>query len=202
MLMHSRSPSRPFIRSAERTKKIPAAIGEQAQTLMQQMEQTSCNFEKVMAPGGVLVIKYMELVIARGRTIITIGYGSFFAIWALAKTHMEAGEVLLTALLMLLSVLLYIGNELYNALLFRKITDIMPSIEAADPAAINAWFDALKKWAEKSQWILARVNYLRPSIMWGALVFAVMAVAVMLWALLSCLLNDYAPHGMVWPWAF
>jgi hypothetical protein len=133
--------------------------------------------------------------------IITVGYASFFAIWAMTRTYMTPGQVLLTAILMLISVAVFVANEVWNVAMLNRVLQMgsgIPNLPPISQGKINnvteldARTEAMAAALKTAQEGLAHINVstmrfqgLRRWALRVALVFAIGAVSVMVYALVN-----------------
>jgi hypothetical protein len=118
--------------------------------------------------------------------VLTIGYASFFAIWAMTRTLMTPMEVFSTALLMLISVAIFVANEIYNISMLNRCAR---ALAVNDPLKTHDALGAkMAEIADRLRGInLATTRY--RGIQMGALVAAMAtacaAAVVMVYALVS-----------------
>lgn len=113
--------------------------------------------------------------------VMTIGYAGFFGIWAMTRTIMKPGPVLLTASLMLISISIFVANEIYNVSMLNKVAHGggMEGIKGVTEH-IGKLSATVRKYQGMQQWAL-RVT----------LAFACAAVLVMVYALVVDLWHVY-----------
>jgi uncharacterized membrane protein len=138
--------------------------------------------------------------------IITIGFASFFAIWAMTRTYMSSGQVLLTALLMLVSVVLFVANEIYNVTMINRVVrvhgDLREPPETGSKITSVGQMDALNEQMkakladvqsglENINTAMTRFQGLQRWALRVALLFAIGAVVVMVYSLIRDLWIAY-----------
>lgn len=114
---------------------------------------------------------------------ITIGYASFFGIWALVRNEMTGGQALVTALFMLISVSLYVCNEIWHAIHWNALSGKWTAATGKGSAQKNV--DNFQNLSKDVQAAMKAHGRMRPSIFRLILIFAALAVITMLFALIT-----------------
>lgn len=120
---------------------------------------------------------------------IAIGYASFFAIWALVRQDMTPGQIFLTAVFMLISVTLYVFNEIVNAIHLNALSENWSKADAN--GNLQDRFDRFGDFSKRVTDQAKKYGRIRPFIFRLTLLFALLAVGTMLFALVADLWAAY-----------
>jgi hypothetical protein len=141
------------------------------------------KFEKVLAGTVDVANAYVS-------KMLTVGYATFFAIWALTKSYMSPAQVFLTALLMLVSVAIFVANEIFNITMINRVARALLSAEplktykdlAAKVEGIETELRSLSATATRYRGIQSGSLYTTLAFACGAVLVMVYALLVGLWA--------------------
>ncbi|MCA1798047.1 MAG: hypothetical protein LC632_00970 [Xanthomonadaceae bacterium] len=79
--------------------------------------------ERIVASQWRYLASYFEKSVAYANVLVIAGYASYFGLWTLARTHIDTGPATASALLMAISVVLYLSFQVFS--LFRMSQSVI-----------------------------------------------------------------------------
>lgn len=127
-------------------------LSDQISVLQQQKEILAHVYDKASA--------YTNIV-------MTVGYAAVFGIWQLMKDHLTYGQNLLVAVLVIISIMLFAGFEVYkmisHAFFFRRLNKILTNFPGNEQG--EAWKIAWNEYSTNESRIW--VYFLIPTVLSG-----------------------------------
>lgn len=137
--------------------------------------------QRIEAVTKILASLY-EKAAAYSNVMIIAGYAAFFAVWANTKAYLGKRETLWAALLMAVSIILFVLFEIVKMFITGKgLMNLRKEVVSATPETFTAKLDELKNTEARFHLILLPIWYV---VFSACLIFALLAASILINAFL------------------
>ena len=161
------------------------AFIKQLEILRQHQEAAGAMFPQMER----MLLAFFQASSEHVRVVVTIGYASFFAIWALTAAYMSPGQRLWAAVLMIVSVGSFVANEIMNVVAFNRMGEAMR--EQIGSGKLSDQLREIQTFTTRMTKELQLIKRFRPSLLGTSLLSGLLALLVMVDALVSGLWMVY-----------